>query len=84
MNKKVHIDVTQQDDKLLFESARLINAVIASQCAHWRGNPPVRGKMYRKVPEKVGAATIFGSDRYLIPFNRGIATPVCGLVRNDS
>ena len=60
-----------------------INAVIASQCAHWRGNPPVRGKIYRKAPGKVGVTAIFGGNRYLVPFNRGIATPVCGLVRND-
>ena len=40
--------------------------------------------MYRLVPEKVEVATIFGDNRYLAPFNRGIATPVCELVRNDS
>ncbi len=28
----------RQADNLLFSK---INAVIASQCAHWRGNPPV-------------------------------------------
>ena len=39
--------------------------------------------MYRLVPEKVEVATIFGDNRYLAPFNRGIATPVCALVRND-
>ena len=26
---------------------------------------------------------VFGGNRYLVPFNGGIATPVCGLVRND-
>ena len=59
-------------------------AVIASQCAHWRGNPPVRGEMYRQLPYGAGNLAIFGGNRYLVPFNRGIATPVCGLVRNDS
>ncbi len=49
-----------------------------------RGNPPVSGEMYRKAPGNTGVATIFGGNRYPIPFNRGIATPVCGLVRNDS
>ena len=49
-----------------------------------RGNPPDRGKMYRKVPERMGSPAIFGGNRYLVPFNRGIATPVCALVRNDS
>ena len=49
-----------------------------------RGNPPVRGEMYRKVPGRMGVAAIFGGNRYLVPFNRGIATPVCALARNDS
>ena len=31
----------------------------------------------------MGVDAIFGGNRYLVPFNRGIATPVCGLVRND-
>ena len=46
--------------------------------------PLLRGEMYRKVPERMGVATILGGNRYLVPFNRGIATPVCALVRNDS
>ena len=49
-----------------------------------RGNPLVRGKMYRKVPGRMGVTAIFGGNRYLALFNRGIATPVCALVRNDS
>ena len=49
-----------------------------------RGNPPVSGEMYRIVPERVVVTAIFGGNRYLVPFNRGIATPVCALVRNDS
>ena len=66
--------LTQLPDKLAFSNASQINAVIASQCAHWRGNPPVRGEMYRIVPESVEVATIFGGNRYLAPFYRGIAT----------
>ena len=27
---------------------------------------------------------IFGGNCYMIPFNGGIATPVCALARNDS
>ena len=46
--------------------------------------PLLRGEMYRIVPERVEVATIFGGNRYLVPFNRGIATPVCALARNDS
>ena len=49
-----------------------------------RGNPPVRGETYRKVPERMGVAAVFGGNRFLVPFNRGIATPVCALARNDS
>ena len=61
-------------NKLVFVGVRLKNAVIASQCAHWRGNPPVRGEMYRKVPGRTGVSAIFGGNRQLVPFNRGIAT----------
>ncbi len=32
----------------------------------------------------MGADAIFGGNRYLVPWGRGIATPVCALVRNDS
>ena len=59
-------------------------AVIASQRAGFSGNPPVREKMYRQLPYRSGNAAIFGGNRYLVPFNRGIATPVCELARNDS
>ena len=27
---------------------------------------------------------VFGGNRYMVPFNGGIATPVCALARNDS
>ena len=61
-------------EKLAFVSAHQIYDVIASQFANWRGNPSVRREMYRIVPERVGIATIFGGNRHLVPFNRGIAT----------
>ena len=73
------IGLTQQYDKLVFEK----KLSLRDQCAHWRGNPPVRKEMYRKAP-KMGTPAILGGYRYLVSFNRGIATPVCGLVRNDS
>ena len=79
-----YIALAQQAGKLVFENAHSKNAVIANQSADWCGNPPVRGKMYRIVPERVEFAAIFGGNRFLVPINRGIATPVCGLVRNDS
>ena len=40
--------------------------------------------MYRKAPGKAGIVTVLGGNRYLVPFIRGIATPVCELARNDS
>ena len=66
--------VCLERDKLVFESAHSKNAVIANQSADWCGNPPVRGEMYRIAPHKMGVSTIFGGNRYLAPFNRGIAT----------
>ena len=68
----------------MFESAHSKNAVIANQSADWCGNPPVRGEMYRIAPHKMGVSTIFGGNRYVVPWGRGIATPVCALARNDS
>ena len=32
------------------------------------------GEMFRKLPRRLGFSAIFGSNRYLAPFNRGIAT----------
>ena len=32
----------------------------------------------------MGVSAIFGCNRYLVPFTWGVATPGCGLVRNDS
>ena len=53
-----------------------ILAVIASQFANWRGNPPVRGEKYRQLPYGAGNLAIFGGNRNLVPLNRGIATPL--------
>ena len=44
--------------------------------------PRLEGKCTEKY-QKMGGTAIFGGNRYLVPFNRGIATPVCALVRND-
>ncbi|MDY6179619.1 MAG: hypothetical protein SPI15_02090, partial [Candidatus Faecousia sp.] len=75
------VGLVWQSGKLLFESARYKLPVIANQSADWCGNPPDRGEMYRKAPRKTEVAAIFSSNRYLVPFNRGIATPVCALAR---
>ena len=66
--------LTQQTEKLVFVSARYKLPVIANQSADWCGNPPDRGEMYRKAPRKTEVAAIFSSNRYLGPFNRGIAS----------
>ena len=39
--------------------------------------------MYRLLPYRVENTVIFGGNRYLVPWGRGIATPVCELARND-
>ena len=45
--------------------------------------PRLEGKSIDNCPTGRGNSEIFGGSRYLIPFIGGIATPVCGLVRND-
>ena len=55
--------------------------VIASQCAHWRGNPyPLQGGALR-VPSAhrrpLGVVSLYERQR------ERIATPACGLVRDD-
>ena len=70
--------------KIVVYTTRFKFPVIANQSADWCGNPPVRGKMYRLLPYRVENTVIFGGNRYLVPFNGGIATPVCELARNDS
>ena len=51
-------------------SLKLQKTVIPSQCAHWRGNLPVK-------------RNIFDTKNAGFPKILGIATPVCGLVRDD-
>ena len=46
--------------------------------------PRLESKCIDNCPTDRENAAIFGGNRYLVPFNRGIATPGCGLVRNDS
>ena len=46
--------------------------------------PRLEGECSEKHPKRMGVSAIFGDNRYLFPFNRGIATPVCALARNDS
>ena len=58
-------------------------AVIASQCAHWRGNPPVEWNRVTIITKNRNVPCPVGQLSIPFPSNRGIATPVCGLVRND-
>ena len=46
--------------------------------------PQLVGKCIDNCPTERGNVAIFGGNRYLVPFNGGIATPVCALARNDS
>ena len=78
--ENVLIGFTQLLEKLVFGEYLLS---LRASAIEWRGNPPVRWEMYRKAPETVEFSVIFGGNRYPVPFNRGIATPVCALVRND-
>ena len=45
--------------------------------------PRLERKCIDNCPTDRENTAIFGGNCYLVPFNRGIATPVCGLVRND-
>ena len=74
MGSDVHIGLSQQIGKLVFVAARPKLSVIANQSADWCGNPPVRGEMYRQLLYGAGNLAIFGDNRNLVPFNRGIAT----------
>ena len=48
------IGFSQMTDKLVFAGVHPRLAVIANQCAHWCGNPPDRGEMYRQLPYRAG------------------------------
>ena len=60
------------------------NAVIANQCAHWCGNPPVERNQVTITTKKREFYRAFGYLSQHCTSNRGIATPVCALARNDS
>ena len=69
---------------MVFERLRCKLPVIANQCAHWCGNPPVERSQVTITTKNRGD---FHSFRYYsvhFPSDRGIATPVCALARNDS
>ena len=49
-------------------------AVIASQCAHWRGNPPVERNQITITLKNRGDSHFWGCHSAHFPTNRGIAT----------
>ena len=72
-------------DKLVFERLRL---KVPCHCEPVRLSgvaiPRIEGKCIDNCPTERGNVAISGGNRYLVPFNGGIATPVCALARNDS
>ena len=79
----VLIGLTQQYGKLVFVASRPKLSVIARPVRTLVvAIPRLEGKCIDNCPTERGNTAIFGGNRYLFPFNRGIATPVCALVRN--
>ena len=70
-------------DKLVFVGVHHKFPVIASQCAHWRGNPPVERNQVTITTKNSNNSRFFGFFSVHFPSIRGIATPACALVRND-
>ena len=75
-----------------FGGKRRATHVIASQCSHWRGNPlPPCLALWERCPGRGGEGLFYPLSHFVTappewePRGRGerIATPVCGLVRND-
>ena len=69
--------------KLLFTLVRLEMLSLRASAHTGVAIPRLEGKCIDNFPTERGNTAIFGGNRYLVRFNRGIATPVCGLVRND-
>ena len=71
------VGLTQQIGKLVFEKN---NAVIASQCAHWRGNPPVPWNQVTITTKNRRSSHFLGAIRYISLLTGGLPRPVCALV----
>ena len=78
------IGLTQLHDKLLFVGLTPDYLLLRTRPQPGVAIPRVEGTCIDNCPTGRGNLAIFGGNRYLVPFNRGIATPVCALVRNDS
>ncbi len=69
---------------MVFESVCCRLAVIANQSADWCGNPPVERNQETITTKNSNDFHSSGHYSVHFPSNRGIATPVCALARNDS
>ncbi len=79
------IRLTQLPDKLLFSGFASKFSVIARPVRRLVvAIPRLEEKCIDNCPTERGNVAISGGNRYLVPFNRGIATPACALARNDS
>ena len=73
----VHIGFTQLFGKLVFVGLRPKFPVIARPVRTLVvAIPRLEGKCIDNCPTERENLAIFGGNRYLVPFNRGIATPV--------
>ncbi|MCI6956125.1 MAG: hypothetical protein MR763_02060, partial [Clostridiales bacterium] len=61
-----------------------IYAVIATQRARWCGNPPFERNQVTITAKNRNCSHSSGRFSVHFPSNRGFATPVCALARNDS
>ena len=79
------IGVTQLPDKLVFGALTPNYLSLRDQSAFLVvAIPRIEGKCIDNGPTELGNVAISGGNRYLVPLNGGIATPVCALARNDS
>ena len=68
------IGLTQQYDKLLFSALTPYFLSLRTSPQTGVAIPQLEGKCIDNCPTERGNIAIFGGNRYLIPFNRGIAT----------
>ena len=73
-----------EGDKLLFSALTPNFLSLRTSPQTGVAIPWLEEKCIDNCPTERGNVTISGGNRYLVPFNRGIATPVCALARNDS
>ena len=82
--EKMIIGLTQQIGKLVFVASPPSFLSLRTSALKWCGNPPVERNQVTITTKNRGELHPFWCFSVHFPTNRGIATPVCGLVRNDS